>query len=443
MTGLLPVLARLLPAAERRAARQTFWMGVITAAQLLGGLAQVYLSARILGPEGYGVLSIIIALTWIIYRLLTIPSAEVIASFATRSLVTGQPQAAARVICSALLLNLATACVAYAFCAALFYTAGGLLGIDRIYLGAAMLYALTGIFLSTHQGALAALRLCDRLLLGLAVTVASGLAQVALLTAVWQAGGGLLSVTLTYVAGAALTGIGMLSALTIAARRAGMPPPRRAMPLKIPAEALRFQAGSYGKAIAWTLARDLDIILLAQFTGAANVGLYRGAQQIVRAARIPFLRLADVMQVEYGRRWHLRQGRELRRLIVRFSLASFLLALAAFGILAALRQPVIRFILGPEFAGVAPLLLIMIPGVFLSTGISSLTVLPAAAGRIRPSLTGTLVGLVVAVSVMVGLAPRYGALGAAWANMAYFVAFTAVITPFVLVTLRQSRNREQ
>lgn len=443
MAGLLPALSRLLPAAERRAARQTFWMGVITAAQLLGGLAQVYLSARILGPAGYGVLSIIIAVTWIIYRLLAIPSAEVIASFATRSLVTGQTGAAARVLYSALLLNLGTAGIAYAVNAALFYAAGDWLGIDRANLGAATLYALTGVFLATHQGALAALRLCDRLLLGLAVTVASGLAQVALLTAVWLTGGGLLAVTLTYVVSAALNGIGMLAALTIAARRAGIPPSRRALTLKVPAEARRFQAGSYGKAVAWALARDLDIILLAQFTGPANVGLYRGAQQVVRSARVPFLKLAEVMQIEYGRRWHLRQIRALRRLIVRFSVASFLLALAGFGMLAALHQPVIRFILGAEFADAAPLLLIMLPGVFLSAGFSALTVLPAAAGRIRPSLTGTLVGLAVAVSVMLGLTPRYGALGAAWANTAYFIAFTATLTPFVLATLRQNRNREQ
>lgn len=418
-------------------------MGVITAAQLLGGLAQVYWSARILGPAGYGVLSIIIAVTWISYRLLTIPSGEVIASFATRSLVTGQPRDAARILYPALLLNLGTAGIAYAFNAALFYAAGGLLGIDRAYLGAATLYALTGIFLATHQGALAALRLCDRLLLGLAVTVASSLAQAALLAAVWLTGGGLLAVTLTYVAAAALNGIGMLAALTIAAQNAGIPVSRRAMTLKIPTAALRFQAGSYGKAIAWALARDLDIILLAQFTGPANVGLYRGALQITRAARIPFQKLAEVMQIEYGRRWHLRRSRALRRLALRGALASLLLAIAGFGALAALHQPVIRFVLGPDFSAAAPLLLIMLLGTFLATGLSALTVLPAATGSIRPSLTGTLVGLAVKAAALIALAPRYGAAGAAWANTAYFVAFTAVLTPFVLAILRQNSKRKQ
>ena len=441
-SGLRPALTRILPAAERRAARQTFWMGVITAAQLLGGLAQVYLSARILGPAGYGVLSIIIAVTWLGYRLLSIPSAEVIASFATRSLVTGRTAEAARVVYGALLLNLATGCLAYAIIIALLYAAGSWLGIDRTYLGAATWYGLTGIFLATHHGSLAALRLCDRLLLGLVVTVASGVALVGLLTAVWLTDGGLLAVTLTYVASAALNGGGMLAALVVSARRAGMTLPLRPAAFRIPADALRFQAGSYGKSIAWTLARDLDIILLAQFTGPANVGLYRGAQQIVRSARIPFLKLAEVMQIEYGRRWHLRQTPALRRLVFRSSLTVLTLALAGFGLLAALHQPVIRFILGAEFAAAAPLLLIMLPGLFLSAGLAPLAALPAAAGRIRPSLTATLAGLAVVVAVILVLAPRYGAAGAAWANTAYFITFTAVMVPSVIGMLRQSGNPE-
>ncbi len=67
MTSLI---SRLLPAAERRVARQTLWMGAITAVQFLGGLAQVTISARILGPEGYGVLAVIIAVTLLMYGLL-------------------------------------------------------------------------------------------------------------------------------------------------------------------------------------------------------------------------------------------------------------------------------------------------------------------------------------------------------------------------------------
>ncbi len=46
-----PLIARLLPASDRRSARQTFQMGAITAVQLLGGLAQLTLSARILGRK--------------------------------------------------------------------------------------------------------------------------------------------------------------------------------------------------------------------------------------------------------------------------------------------------------------------------------------------------------------------------------------------------------
>ena len=68
-----PLFARLLSDSDRRVARQTLGMGGITAVQLLAGLVQMILSARILGPEGFGVLAVIVALTLLIHNLLAAP----------------------------------------------------------------------------------------------------------------------------------------------------------------------------------------------------------------------------------------------------------------------------------------------------------------------------------------------------------------------------------
>ena len=85
-------ITRLLPASERRVARQTLWIGAIIAVQLLGGLVQVTISARILGPEGYGVLAIITAVTLLIYGLLAIPGGEAVTAFVTRGVAEGRPE---------------------------------------------------------------------------------------------------------------------------------------------------------------------------------------------------------------------------------------------------------------------------------------------------------------------------------------------------------------
>ncbi len=438
-----PLIARLLSASDRRAARQTLWMGAITTVRILSGLAQVSISARILGPEGYGVLAVIFAVTWLIYGLLEIPGGEAITTFVTRAVAEERPKEASRVVRFTLAVSLGLSLIAYALIAALAFTASDLLGIDQAYLDAAILYGVVGIPLSTHTETIAVLRLSDRLPLGLAVTIASSLTRIVLLSAAWLAEGGLLAVALAYVAGAAVNGTGMLVAATVSAPRAGMTDFLRSVSIRVPPDVIRFQIGSFGKSAIWILAHHMDSILLAQFTGAAEVGLYRGARQIINTTTYSFQLLMDGVQAEYSRQWYSRQGKALRRTSLRFTLVSFTLAAAGFGLLAVFHQPITRLILGAEFAGTAPSLLVMIPGAFVSTSVSVLTVLPAAVGRIRPSLAAAAAGLVASVAVIVGLAPLYGAEGAAWAYTTYFIVFVLVLMPFVISTLRQSRRLRQ
>ncbi len=437
-----PLIARLLPAADRRVARQTLWMGALTAVQFLGGLAQVSISARILGPEGFGVLAVIVAVTTLIYGLLALPGGEAVTTFVTRSVAQGRPEDASRILRFTLAVSLGLSLIAYALIAALTLTAGGLLGIAPSHLNAALLYGVVGIFLATQTETLAVLRLSDRVPLGLAVTIASSLTRVALLSAAWLTAGGLLAVILAHVTGAAVNGVGMLVATTVSAPRAGMTRLLRSLSLRVPSDVVRFQAGAFGKSAIWVLAHNMDSILLAQFTGAAEVGLYRGSRRIIDATRYPFLPLKNAVQPEYSSQWYSRQGGALRRTALRFTLVSFTMAAAGYGLLAILHQPITRLILGAEFSGAAPLVLIMLVGSFTSSSVSVLTILPAAVGRVWPSLAGGAAGLMASAAVIVWLAPRYGAAGAAWANTTYFIAFVVVLMPFVISILRQSRRRE-
>ena len=84
------LIDRLLPASDRRAARQTLWLGAMRAVQMLASVVQVALSARILGPEGFGVLAVIIAAAGLAYRLLSVPGNEVITTYVTRDLAEGR-----------------------------------------------------------------------------------------------------------------------------------------------------------------------------------------------------------------------------------------------------------------------------------------------------------------------------------------------------------------
>ena len=74
----------------------------------------VSVSARILGPEGFGVLAIIIAVCGLSYRLLAAPGNDVITTYVTRSLSEGRQEEAAAMVRFALFVNQALSLVSYA-----------------------------------------------------------------------------------------------------------------------------------------------------------------------------------------------------------------------------------------------------------------------------------------------------------------------------------------
>ena len=150
---------------------------------------------------------------------------------------------------------------------------------------------------------------------------------------------------MAHIAGVAVSGVGMLVAATVSAPRAGIPGFLRSLSLKVPPDVVRFQAGVFGRSTVSALAYNIDTLLIAQFTGAADVGLYRAARQITDTGHYPFQPLKDGVQLQYSKQWYSRQGGALRRTSLLFSLASFALAVVLFGLLAIFHQPIAYFLL--------------------------------------------------------------------------------------------------
>ena len=418
-------------------------MGAITAVHILGGLVQLTLSARILGPEGFGVLAAVIAVTALIHGLLAVPGGEAVTTFVTRAVAADRPQEASRILRFTMAASLGLSLVAYAVVAVLALMASSLLGIEDAHRDLALIYGVVGILLATRTESLAVLRLSDRVSLGLAITLAGVLTRVALFGAVWLKGGGLLEVVLAHIAGVVVSGAGMLVAAAVSAPRAGITGFLSSLSLKVPPDVVRFQTGVFGRSTFAALAYNVDTLLVAQFAGSADVGLYRAARQITETAHYPFQPLKDGVQLQYSRQWYSGLGGALRRTSLLFGLVSFASAAALFGLLAIFHQPIAWLFLGEEFSGAAPLLLVMIFGAFAVNSISALAVLPTAVGRVWPSLAGEMGGLAVFVAVLVWLVPLRGAEGAAWANTTYYSVIALILIPSIISTLRQSRRLRQ
>ena len=440
MGRLKSMVRRVSSPSDRRVARQTFWMGSIGLTRILLGLAQVAITARLLGVEGYGALAVVISVTSLIYGVLAAPGGETVVTFVTREVAEGKREQAGAVLRFAFAISLGLSLIAYAAIVVLTLTVGRLLGIDEAHATAIYVYGLTGIFLATQSEALAVLRLSERAHLGLIVTLVASLTSLGLIAMAWQTGGGLAEVVRAYVVAAAVNGIGMFAAAATAARRAGIVGLLSSLSIKVPSDVLRFHAGTFGKATIGHLANNLDVILVAQLSSIADAGLYRAGRRIVDTARFPFRPLINGVHVEFSKQWYSHDGAELRRTAFRFTLIAVVLSASIFGTLVIFRQPLSQFILGDGFLGVGSLVLIMSLGSFVAGSASTVAILPEATGRVKPSLVARVAALSIWLVILLWLVPQYGAEGAAWANTASLTVAAIVIVPFVASILRRSHS---
>lgn len=433
-----PPIGYALSASERRVARQTLWTSTMLAVQVLGGVATVALSARILGAEGFGVLAVVAAVSGLVYGLAAMRGrgADTVTTFVTRCRADGRSAEAKRILRFALAVSLTLACIAYAAIAVLASAAAGLLEIGPEHRSVLLLYGVTGLLTAVNGESQAVLRLADRMLLGVAVAIAGVLLRFGLLVAVWLTGGGIVEVVLVQVAAAAVNGLGTFAAAVVSAPRAGLAGFLRSASLEVPPEVVRYHAGGFLGSGMIALRDNLDVILLAQFASTAEVGLYSAARRVAGIAGTPIASLRTGVLPEYSRLWYSGRGPELRRVVLRVTLLSVTLATAGFGLLALLREPVIRFFLGSGFSGAAPLLPVLLLGVFLTVA-PAFRILPMATGRVWSPLLSQTAGLVVFLAAVTWLAPAYGAAGAAWARTTSVLASFLVITPFALSILRQ------
>lgn len=424
---------------HRRIARQTLWLGAATAVEVIGGFVHIFVAARLLGLEGYGGLAIVVATSRLIHGLIGVPGGDTVTTFATRSITGGRSDEAVTILRFALAVSFGFSLVAYGAIAVLTLTASSLMGVDPTHANAMLLYGAVGVLLAPRPEALAVLRLADRLSANLVVTLADNAIRIAVLVLAWVTGGGMLAVVSATVAGATVGTVGMLSVAAVFGRRAGFQSLFGSPSVRVPTDVVRFHAGTYGRTTVGVVSANVDTILVGQLAGAADVGLYRAARQIMDMAQRPFHLVRSSAQPELSRQWYSGQGAALRGTLVRFVAYSFVLAVVGFSVLAVLREPIAVLVLGPEFVEVAPLLLILIPGALMASAAVA-GGLPVAVGRVGPSLASSLAGLVVSVVGIVWLVPPYLSEGAAWARTASSVAAAVVLVPFVVEIWRRSHR---
>ena len=444
ITRISALAARVLTASERRVARQTFWANAIAAVRLLGGLAAVYMTARILGVEGFGALALITAFCALVHGLANVPSSPTVTTFATRGVAEGRREEAARVFRFSLAFSVCAALAACAAIAALAFAAGDALQIPAEYRSAALALGLGGVFVSANAPATGLLQMADRMRLALAVVVVSTLLYLCALAVIWRTGGGgVTEVALARAAADAMTGLGTLAVAVISAPRAGLSGLTSSASIRVPRDVARFHAARVWISSANALMNNLDVILLTRFAGAAGVsqaGVYSAARRVADVARSPTHLTRATARAEFSALWYAGRQAELRSAALRVSAANFALASATLLILTPLREPIIRALMGEDFvAGAGAALPILLLGALAPLTVRSLL---TATGRWRPPAASSTAALAAFLAMTLRLAPAAGATGAAWARTAFFWTDFAVALPFALAALRDGGSAD-
>ena len=415
-------------------------MGAILAVQFMAGIVHISLSARMLGAEGYGSLAIMIAVTALCFGLLSMPGQDAITTYVSRGVAEGRYEEAGATLRFALLAALVLGIVSYVIVIIIALTAGGLIGLDPEHITPFMIFGLTGICRATYRENLAILRSADRLLLGLVVSSASAIVRIVVLTVGWYSGDGMLVVVTAYLVGAAVEGVGMFVVGALSAGRAGVVGLFNSRSMRIPRDVVSFQIASFWRSSVQTIVTQIDVILIAQLTNTAQLGLFQGVRQIVEATRRPFLQVEAAVQVEYSKQWYKSNGEAVRGLAGRFTALAVVLGVAGYGTMVLIPDTLIGVVLGSNFTEGVQTLLILVPGAFAFATITALHVLPAATGQGVPALAAQLIALVAQVVALWILVPLYGAHGAAWAYSIFFVIYLVAIVPFALNVLRRSHG---
>ena len=443
ITRISALAARVLTASERRVARQTFWANAIAAVRLTGGVAAIYMTARILGVDGFGALALISAFCALVHGLANVPSAPTVTTFATRGVAEGRRDEAARVFRFSLAFSLCAALAACAVIAALALTAGDALQIPAEYRNAALALGVGGVFASANAPATGLLHMADRMSFGLAVVAVSTLLYLCALAVIWRTGGGVTEVALARAAADSATGLGTLAAAAISAPRAGLTGLTRSASIRIPSDVARFHAARVWISSANALMNNLDVILLTRFAGAAGMsqaGVYSAARRVADIAGHPTYLIRGAARAEFSALWYAGRRTEMRSAALRMSAATFALASAILLILTPLREPIVRALMGADFvAGASAALPLLLLGALAPPTVRALLM---ATGRWRPTSASAAAALAAFLAITLWLVPSAGATGAAWARTAFFWTDFAVALPFALMALRVVSGRK-
>lgn len=182
----------------------------------------------------------------------------------------------------------------------------------------------------------------------------------------------------------------------------------------------------------------LAFYLIERFLGTATLGVYTVTTQLAESAWLVPKSLGTVLYARVSNQVELDQQRDLTLSVLKLAVAIALITVLA---LLAVPDGLYRWLFGPEISGLAPIVLVLAPGLIAMSASQAYSHFLSGIGRVHHNTIGSAIGLLVTIVLGYALIPSLGLRGAGiTASAAYGASVIYQVIVFSHITKAGPRH---
>jgi len=383
-------------------------------------LASLAIVGRAMETELFGVFVLIITYVRLVERLVRFESWQPLIHFAS-DLEAGQRDRLPRLYLYGILLDIGAAMVAAVGAVVIAALAGPLFGLDGHYLHLVAIYAVS-VLTNITGSSTAALRMAGRFK-QIAYTQPIGqIVRVPLALFCWYFWPTITGFMVAWTIAQMTTGVFILALGWSALKAQSISNPFKESPRNLARDFPGFINFAWSSNLSMTMrtmTQEADVLLVGALAGPSSAGFYHVAKRLARVAQQVGAQTQAVLYPEMARFWAEKRYRKLRKLTRNVQLILSGLGLVSVAVAALIGQQVVELAMGVHYGQVGPLLVAQLIAVTLMMHAAPSRSILLSMGQPGIVLKSSFVATVLFFACAVLLIPRFGALGANFAHIAF------------------------
>ena len=399
--------------------------GISAAVSMLQGI----LVARLLGVENFGILGAIIMFTSVINNLVSFRMGELVIKYVGHYSEENDDLHAAAVFKSAALAEMLASVVAFGLIVLLAPLGAKYFAKDSTTTGWFVLYGLIVLANLISESSLGLLQIFDRFRNVALFTMVQSMVTLGLVFIVYVAGGGMVGVLVSYLAGKAVGALALTVAALVEARRHWKPGWWR-VDLKIlrpqTRQLVNFAVNTNISASLSLITKDSELLWVSFFRGPVETGYYKLALSLANILLLPVSPLPQATYPELTRQVVRRNWQNVRMVLRHGTVLAGGYTLAAAILLVFLGKPLIYYIYTPQYLPAYPALMILMVGFLFSNAFYWRRNALLALGRPDfPTKLNVILAILKVIGILI-LVPTYGYLASAALLSAFYILGSVV-----------------